>query len=309
MTTIPGFAVGLLGLLAVYVSLGMIQLTRHWLRPLLHGFALILKVIPLVGGFLSREVMALERLVDGWLARAALGLQRLGAHWLHAWQTLFSRITGEIAGLALDAYHAISRVIRVTIPKLIRALRTQLLRLLKAAESRIVALARLVARDAKALALRIANLARTVAAAVLRGVREAERFALSALRTVEHALLTALGAVWKAIQVVEHRIGQLEHMVVNEVWGELRRLADLLRPDHLAEMLWGWITGVIPHELRTFFEWVWHWLKEGAEFVYALITGDWPEPMHHSTGRELVDEMHADRKSWADDLRNEHGKH
>jgi hypothetical protein len=309
MTRIPGFAVSLLGLLACFVAWGLIQLTRYWLRPLLTAFAAILKVIPLVGGFLSREVMAFERIVDGWLGSAALTLHRIGVGWLHGWTTLFARIGSEIAGLATDAYAFGLRLIRVTIPRLIRTLRLQLLRLLRAAEARIVALGRLIARQAAALGQRIATLARTIGAAVLRGIREAEAFALRALRAVEHALTEALHAVERAVAAAEHRIGQLEHEVFDRIWAELRRLADDLRPDRLIEQALAYVWGIVPRDVRLFLEWVWHWLHAGIEFLVALARGEWPPPMHHSTGKGIALGLREDAGRWAQAIRDEHGRH
>lgn len=303
MVSIPGFAVSLFGLVAVFVAFGLIQLTRYWLRPILTSLAVVLKVIPVVGGFLSRQVLRFERIVDGWLAHAALATERIATGYLHGLTTLFARLGEQIAGLALDAFHSISGVVRVTIPRLIRAAEGRLLRLIRSAEHRIVLLGRSLARDAAALGHRIVTLERFVQGAVLRGVREAEGFALRELRAGLHGLDIAFDALNRARLAIEHRIGELEHMVVNEVWAELRRLGDDLRPDRLIERLLEWLWGVVPGDVRTVLEWLWSILHEGAEFLAALIRGELPAPTTRDTGHGILRDVAANAKGYADELR------
>lgn len=309
MVAIPGFAVGLLGLLAVAVAFGLIQLTRYWLRPLLQAFATVLRVIPLVGGFLSSQVMRFERIVDGWLASAALHTERLMVGYFHGLVTLFSRLGEQIAGLALDAYHAVLRTARVVVPRLLRALETRLLRLVRAGAARVAQLGRFIGQQAAALGHRIATIERTVQAAIFRALRTAEQFALDRIRGAIGGILDGVHFLERAVKAIEYRIGQAEHAIYRAVWPELRRLADDLRPDRLYARLLLHIWSIVPRDVRLFFEWAWHWLHAGLEFLRALVLGGWPAPIHHEAGKSAATRLYSDRKRWAQSIRDEHGKH
>src|SRR5438093_12106212 len=164
MTTIPGIAVNLLGLLACLIALGLIQLTRYLLRPLLGSLAAILKIIPFVGGALSRVVLKIERIVDGYLAHAAITSEGLAAGFFHGLATLISHLGAELAGLAADTWSAINRLVVHTIPRLVHNALHYALRIIRGVEARFLHFAHWATGQVKALIGRILRLERYVVA-------------------------------------------------------------------------------------------------------------------------------------------------
>lgn len=307
MVTIPGVAVGLLGILGVLVAFGLIQLTRYWLRPLLYAFAAILRPVPVVGGWAAKQVLRFERIVDSWLASAAVHTERLAVGWFHGLLVVVQRLGDEIAGLATDAYGAANRLVRATIPRLIAHARAELLRLIRAAESRALAAARRVGQLAAAVEHRLAELSRHVEGELARLGRAIEHRALAAVHTAVAVFWSALHAVERAVEAVEYRIGQVEAQVFDAVWPELRRLGDDLRPDRLFERLFVHAWQLVPHEARTFLAWLWYLLTEFGEFFAAVVRGDWPPEQHHTAGVSMLHGISAEAERFAAGIRDELG--
>lgn len=290
LTTIPGIAVGLIGLLAVLVAFGILQLTRYLLRPLLYSFAAVLRIVPVVGGFLGREVLKFERIVDSWLASAAVSTEKIATGFFHGLAALVSHLGTEIAGLAGDVYSAVTHVATVVVPRLLRAAETRILRVVHAVEARVVAAGKRIGELGAALGQRLLDLERRVQGAIGRAAQAVEHAVLVAVNTSLSALRTALHAIERAIAAAEFRIGRLEAQVFGAVWGELRRLGDDLRPDRLLERLLGYVWSIVPRELRTFLEWLWHLMVEFAHLLELLATGRLFENVDHSSGRTYLQE-------------------
>lgn len=303
MVEIPGLAVGLLALLGVLTALGLIAVTRAFLHPLLTGLAFALRRVPGIGGYLSRAVLGFERTVLNSLARAALHAERFAAGWFRGLQRLVDRLGEQLEGLALDAFHAVTGLVRATIPRLLRALESRLLRLIRSVAARVVQAERFVQRELARLGHEVSTAATRLERQIVALGRRVEALVVTEVRDAVRLLRSGLGLAERAIRAAEFRIGRAEAQLFNIVGPELRRLAAELNPATVGEWAARHLWGLVPHELQLFLRWLWHLASGFAGFLVDVAEGRWPPPIDHHQGRRYVEQAARDAEQLADSLR------